>query len=1040
MKHKSFNITMLLLLIITAIGTHTVSLFAEEVVPTVENETTPQQNKTIEEHATPTTPENSVVEAQAPKQEDKNQVEEQQDFSVSIEPTIQTYSDYPETTEKIDNSHSEAKNNAGLNQIVVNQGRSVSNYKDDNTTIIEGKIVKTTPTVFTTLGGANRLVPFYNTLDDAINRSNPVPISGASYDGWYLSTTQVDDNYYANVIIGGLNCYVNVKDIQIIPSSLLKARSYYQRTGNDWTYYEANDPITSDQYTTYDLGNAPSQAVEGTKYVLNTSEVYQPLDGGVSFSTFNYFQNLPGRATTSYTAQQFQSYLAHVGKNNSQYYNATSAFIDAQNHKGVNALLLFAMANHESYYGTSYYARTCYNFYGRGAYDSDPDQACKIVGFPSAYDGAAAQAYFLSNDFFDALDWRYYGSHPGDKTSGMNVKYASDPAWGAKLAAHMQEVDNYLGNKDYNRFSLALSSRTPIYTNANLSTGQLITGNNKPNQQYYTTHGIPVIVTNKVGSSYAIQLDTGRNTGSGQQMYAIMANHGGFPNYEGASPYGAYVENNVSSFCVNYTNHRANEGYVSGGLTFLNHQNYVSPSLVNDPDSEKPLYGNTVTGPIAYSVYQNGRWLDIVGNNTVIGDVNSDAPITALTIDNKIGKDNLPFRTHVSYEGWKDNSTDLGINGSDTLSQGIEAIQIDPEKEYLDQFDVYYRVHSKTYGWMDWAKNGNISGSYGKSAPINAIHIKVVHKADHVSLPMTRPYQGEEFLYQTHAAFVGWSTMLNSGQTINNPSSGKQLEAIRVFLPTNIQGGLNAWGYSQNKGWIKEVHNGEVIGTVGQSLRLEAYELNLTGNISRNFDIAYRSYVDGFGWTPYTSNSGDSGSQHMSAPMLSTEVSLVTKGTKLNPQGKSLVNEMFKAKGHVQDQGWQQEQYPGMMIGTEGQELRMEAIEINNDLGNDSHINYQAHVQYQGWQPWKSDGQVAGTTGQGLRMEAIRISLTGSASQYYDVYYQAHVQYQGWQEWVKNGAIAGTTGQELRLEALRIKIVLKSNYQNVIIRNRQQGE
>lgn len=178
----------------------------------------------------------------------------------------------------------------------------------------------------------------------------------------------------------------------------------------------------------------------------------------------------------------------------------------------------------------------------------------------------------------------------------------------------------------------------------------------------------------------------------------------------------------------------------------------------------------------------------------------------------------------------------------------------------------------------------------------------------------------------------------------------------------------------------------------------------------------------------------------MSAPMLSTEVSLVSKGTKLNPQGTSLVNKMFKAKGHVQYQGWQQEQYPGMMIGTEGQGLRMEAVEINNNLGNDSHINYQAHVQYQGWQPWKSDGQVAGTTGQGLRMEAIRISLTGSASQYYDVYYQAHVQYQGWQPWVKNGAIAGTTGQELRLEALRIKIVLKSNYQTVINRNRQQGE
>ncbi|MFI3173448.1 MAG: dockerin type I domain-containing protein, partial [Eubacteriales bacterium] len=43
-------------------------------------------------------------------------------------------------------------------------------------------------------------------------------------------------------------------------------------------------------------------------------------------------------------------------------------------------------------------------------------------------------------------DSRYHGSHLGNKQSGMNVKYASDPYWGEKAAANAWLVEMYFSD------------------------------------------------------------------------------------------------------------------------------------------------------------------------------------------------------------------------------------------------------------------------------------------------------------------------------------------------------------------------------------------------------------------------------------------------------------------------------------------------------------------------------------------------------------------------------------------------------------------
>lgn len=128
---------------------------------------------------------------------------------------------------------------------------------------------------------------------------------------------------------------------------------------------------------------------------------------------------------------------------------------------------------------------------------------------------------------------------------------------------------------------------------------------------------------------------------------------------------------------------------------------------------------------------------------------------------------------------------------------------------------------------------------------------------------------------------------------------------------------------------------------------------------------------------------------------------------------------------HVQKIGWQDYVTSGIMAGTEGKALRLEAIQINVVGDKDLGIRYKTHVQKIGWQNWVNNNAVSGTSGKALRLEGIRIELTGTDAYKYDIYYKTHVQKIGWQGWVKNGDLSGTTGKALRLEGIRIKIVPK---------------
>lgn len=82
----------------------------------------------------------------------------------------------------------------------------------------------------------------------------------------------------------------------------------------------------------------------------------------------------------------------------------------------------------------------------------------------------------------------------------------------------------------------------------------------------------------------------------------------------------------------------------------------------------------------------------------------------------------------------------------------------------------------------------------------------------------------------------------------------------------------------QDYGWMSEVSDGAVAGTTGQSRRVEAISINLTGEMSQNYDIYYRTHVQNIGWTGWAKNGANCGSQGGSLRMEALQIKLVPKG------------------------------------------------------------------------------------------------------------------------------------------------------------------
>lgn len=132
--------------------------------------------------------------------------------------------------------------------------------------------------------------------------------------------------------------------------------------------------------------------------------------------------------------------------------------------------------------------------------------------------------------------------------------------------------------------------------------------------------------------------------------------------------------------------------------------------------------------------------------------------------------------------------------------------------------------------------------------------------------------------YQTHVQNQGWQSVCSEGDMSGTSGKNLRLEAIKIYLNSNKLGGTIQYRtHVQNEGWQGWVSSGALSGTSGKSLRLEAIQIRLTGGVASKYRLRYRVHVQNEGWQSWKYDSETAGTSGKSLRLEAIEIRMVRK-------------------------------------------------------------------------------------------------------------------------------------------------------------------
>ena len=282
---------------------------------------------------------------------------------------------------------------------------------------------------------------------------------------------------------------------------------------------------------------------------------------------------------------------------------------------------------------------------------------------------------------------------------------------------------------------------------------------------------------------------------------------------------------------------------------------------------------------ISYQTHvQDYGWQSWKSNGEVSGTVGQSKRLEGINIKLSNINGSIEYKTHVQDIGWQDWKSNGQMSGTSGQSKRLEAIKVKLSGEAANQYDVYYRVHAQDYGWLDWAKNGESAGTEGYSKRLEGIQIVLVKKGESAPGSTSRPFIYKMIKYQTHVQNIGWQGEKADGEMSGTTGQSLRLEAIKIQLSSSIDGGIVYKTHVQDYGWLNFVTNRQASGTTGQAKRLEAIQMQLTGNAKNQYDLYYRVHAQNFGWLGWAKNGESAGTAGYSYRLEGIQIVLVPKG------------------------------------------------------------------------------------------------------------------------------------------------------------------
>ena len=519
---------------------------------------------------------------------------------------------------------------------------------------------------------------------------------------------------------------------------------------------------------------------------------------------------------------------------------------------------------------------------------------------------------------------------------------------------------------------------------------------------------------------------------------------------------------------------------------------------------------------------QDEGWQDWKKDGEVAGTSGKSLRLEAMNIkllNNKDKNLHIKYQVHVQDDGWQDWKTDGEMAGTSGRSLRLEAIRILLDNS--EDYSIMYRVHVQDEGWQDWRTDGEMAGTSGKSLRLEAIQIKIVKKTINSIVKIETPSQNTSYyafenptitvsgwkmanvsntyikayvdnkeidsetiqyyerqdiiksntnygtdsqnllpgykfdidiskleggnhtikvemyyknsvvtsevrnfnidinphiIYSAHVKDIGWQDYVQDGEIAGTVGKSLRVEALKIKLvnvPSTAHIKYRAYVYGN--GWQNYVKDGEVAGTTGQDRMIEAIQIKIEG--LEQYAVEYQVHVQDIGWQVWALNGMDAGTIEQGLRIESARIRIVKKENTIVPQ--------IKYSSHNTANGWTNYVGSGNTSGNENNAIKLDAIKIALENSENANIKYKVHVQDIGWTNEVQNDEQAGMGKSENGIEAIEMQLSGLSG--YSIEYRVYEIGKGWQEWAYDGEVAGTTGQNIQISAIQIRIKIKTD-------------
>ncbi|WOV88281.1 S-layer homology domain-containing protein [Sporosarcina oncorhynchi] len=321
---------------------------------------------------------------------------------------------------------------------------------------------------------------------------------------------------YVIVELAGTTYYAKHGEVDLVPADLVTGYDYYMVDSNSILTHYTYDNLTKTRGI-YSIGPVPT-TMHAATYTSLDGVHFTEVGSKKVYTHYPYFQFQSVRQPTSYTAAELNAYIQYALQDRqntgaARYVNTTTKskliglgeyLKTVEETYRVNAMFILATAIHESDYGMSVNAQTKNNIFGIKVFDSSPEMG-EVYATPENSINAFIQRYMNLN-YANPLGAHSNGAVPGNKAVGFNVKYASDPNWGSKIAGHMWKIDKFLGSNDYQQARLGSINYTGK-EGVNVRTSPEVLPDNKlftykpKNPGFEAAFGYPVVIVDEMTGS-----------------------------------------------------------------------------------------------------------------------------------------------------------------------------------------------------------------------------------------------------------------------------------------------------------------------------------------------------------------------------------------------------------------------------------------------------------------------------------------------------------------------------------------------------------